>query len=241
MSQFSESNALPCGLIRTCQKYLQHAFCKDVPTIIPGRCTPPTVAGPTTPFPRTPPTVVGPTNPFPPTGRNEVCSSKAEVTNYIFDCQQQGSQEDSYKLEKMKSCLQQKFFDIIYEHNSKDSTDEMVCAKPDDVINRIGSCKISSNSIYEFKDCLIARLWDPTRPPIEDQACHTKSGPSPNKPCIFPFMWNGETYYECPIDLDDSSQRWCSTKVDLNGKHITGEGHWGHCNSKCNQPLRQPS
>ena len=96
-------------------------------------------------------------------GRNEVCSSKAEVTNYIFDCQQQGSQEDSYKLEKMKSCLQQIFFDKIYEHNSKDSTDEMVCAKPNDVLNRIDECKISSNNIYEFKDCLLSRIWTSTR------------------------------------------------------------------------------
>ena len=174
-------------------------------------------------------------------GHNEVCASKAELTKYIFDCQKQGSQEVSYSLEKMKSCLQEKFFDTIYEHNSKDSTDEMVCAKPNDVINRIGSCKISSNNIYEFKDCLLSRLLKPPTGRSRHQACQTKSGPSPNKPCIFPFMWNGETYYECPIDLDDSSQRWCSTKVDLNGKHITGEGHWGHCNSKCNQPLKKPS
>ena len=171
---------------------------------------------------------------------NEVCSSKAEVTKYIFDCQQQGSQEVSYKLEKMKSCLQQKFYDTIYEHNSRDSTDEMVCAKPNDVITRIGSCKISSDNTYEFKDCLLSRLLEPPTGRSGHQACQTKSGPSPNKPCIFPFMWRGETYNECPIDPDDSNQRWCSTKVDLNGKHITGEGHWGHCNSKCNL-RRQPS
>ena len=135
---------------------------------------------------------------------NEVCASKAELAKYIFDCQQQGSQEDSYKLEKMKSCLQQKFFDTIYEHNSKDSTDEMVCAKPDDVINRIGSCKISSNNIYEFKDCLLSRLLKPPTGRSRHQACQTKSGPSSNKPCIFPFIWRGETYYECPID-----PLWC--------------------------------
>merc|ERR1712183_494981 len=44
---------------------------------------------------------------------NHVCASKAELTKYIFDCQQQGSQEVSYSLEKMESCLQQKFMGII--------------------------------------------------------------------------------------------------------------------------------
>merc|ERR1712183_803568 len=90
---------------------------------------------------------------------NHVCASKAELTKYIFDCQQQGSQEVSYSLEKMESCLQQK----IYGHNSKDSTDEMVCAKRKDVLNRIQECKNSSNTIYSFKDCLLSRIWPSTR------------------------------------------------------------------------------
>jgi len=142
-SNFSESNALPCGLIRTCPKYLQHPRCKDVPTTIPGRCSP---------------------TPTPSTGHNEVCASKAEITKYIFDCQQQGSQEVSYSLEKMKSCLEEKlFFEQIYEQYSQDSTDEMVCAKSNDVLNRIDECKISSNNIYGFKDCLLKIIWP--RPP----------------------------------------------------------------------------
>ena len=97
-------------------------------------------------------------------GHNEVCASKAELTKYIFDCQQQGSQEVSYSLEKMKSCLQEKlFFEQIYEQYSQDSTDEMVCAKQKDVLNRIQECKNSSNNIYEFKDCLLSRIWPSTR------------------------------------------------------------------------------
>ena len=61
----------------------------------------------------------------------------------------------------------------------------------------------------------------------------TKSGPSSNQPCIFPFIWYGKTYNGCPIDPDDSSQRWCSTKVDSYGNHITGQGNWGHRSSIC--------
>jgi len=88
---------------------------------------------------------------------------------------------------------------------------------------------------------LKVRLFPPPRRIICDYSransppnlCRTKSGPSPNQPCIFPFTWNGKTYNGCPIDPEDSSERWCSTKVDSNGNHITGQGNWGHCNSKC--------
>jgi len=78
---YSESNALPCGLIRTCPNYRQHPKCLDVPTTIPGRCTPST----TTLWPRTP-TTPWPSRSSPSTGRtfHEVCSSKAEVTKYIY-------------------------------------------------------------------------------------------------------------------------------------------------------------
>ena len=79
---------------------------------------------------------------------------------------------------------------------------------------------------------LKVRLFPPPRT-IRCVFCRTKSGPSPNQPCIFPFTWNGKTYNGCPIDPEDSSQRWCSTKVDSNGKHIIGQGNWGHCNSNC--------
>ena len=68
---------------------------------------------------------------------------------------------------------------------------------------------------------------------ITANLCKTKSGPSSNQPCIFPFTWKDEKYNGCPIDPVDSSQRWCSTKVDSNGNHITGQGNWGHCDSKC--------
>jgi len=63
--------------------------------------------------------------------------------------------------------------------------------------------------------------------------CVTKSGPSSNQPCIFPFTWRGKKYNGCATNPDDSSQRWCSTKVDSNGNHITGQRNWGYCDSKC--------
>ena len=36
--QFAESNTLPCGKIKACQKHRENPLCKDVPTTIPSRC-----------------------------------------------------------------------------------------------------------------------------------------------------------------------------------------------------------
>jgi len=68
---------------------------------------------------------------------------------------------------------------------------------------------------------------------VSEDTCKTVSGPSANQPCVFPFKWNGKTYNNCPVDSDDTNETWCSTKTDSNGNHITGQGLWGHCGSKC--------
>ena len=63
--------------------------------------------------------------------------------------------------------------------------------------------------------------------------CKTVGGPDPFKKCVFPFTWNGNTYYGCPTDPDDSSKTWCSTSVDGRGNHITGQKKYGFCNDAC--------
>ena len=69
---------------------------------------------------------------------------------------------------------------------------------------------------------------------ITANLCMTKSGPSSNLPCIFPFTWKGRTFNGCPVNPEDKKQRWCSTKTDSNGNHIADQGrNWGFCNSKC--------
>ena len=75
-------------------------------------------------------------------------------------------------------------------------------------------------------------------PPPPAPECFTNGGANPNKPCIFPFTWNGAIYRGCPIDPDDENQRWCSTKVDANGLHIQGQDQWGHCSPSC--PISAP-
>ena len=37
----------------------------------------------------------------------------------------------------------------------------------------------------------------------------------------------------CPVDPDDRTKYWCSTKVDSSGNHIVGQGEYGDCSEKC--------
>ena len=50
-------------------------------------------------------------------------------------------------------------------------------------------------------------------------------------PCVFPFKLNGKIVNECLPLLEDKF--WCSTKVNEEQEHISGEGHWGICSEKC--------
>ena len=64
--------------------------------------------------------------------------------------------------------------------------------------------------------------------------CMTISGPSSNVPCIFPFTFNYVTHHECLVDNDGA---WCSTEVDDDGVHVSGQGKWGICGPGC--PIRK--
>ena len=63
--------------------------------------------------------------------------------------------------------------------------------------------------------------------------CITNGGPNPGKPCIFPFIFKGVTYNACPPDPKEKSETWCSTKVDGNKNHVTGEKEYGFCSRNC--------
>jgi len=64
-------------------------------------------------------------------------------------------------------------------------------------------------------------------------SCSTVGGPDPYKQCKFPFTWNGNTYYGCPVDPDHRGKRWCSTQVDGYGNHVTGKRKYGFCSNTC--------
>ena len=46
-------------------------------------------------------------------------------------------------------------------------------------------------------------------------------------------------YTGCPPDPVEAGERWCSTKVDKKGNHITGKGFYGLCKSNC--PIHKPT
>jgi len=68
--------------------------------------------------------------------------------------------------------------------------------------------------------------------PFERGEClNTIGGPGEGKPCIFPFTFakTGKKYTECTTD--GGHEYWCSTKVDDEGFHLSG--NWGECGEGC--------
>jgi len=86
------------------------------------------------------------------------------------------------------------------------------------ITNRWGDCNTDIES-----SCEVEVLKFPS--------CTTRAGPSPNRPCIFPFRHNGKTYSGCTTDT--LGQPWCSTATYTNGSHISGQGKYGLCPSTC--------
>ena len=68
----------------------------------------------------------------------------------------------------------------------------------------------------------------------DEEVCLTsKDSVASEKECVFPFTFNNFTYNGCPTDPIDTTKRWCSTKVDETGTHITGGDNWGYCTKGC--------
>ena len=68
-----------------------------------------------------------------------------------------------------------------------------------------------------------------------DPNCRTTSDSpagSQNVPCALPFRFQGKLKNGCTTDADPDGRYWCSTKVDQDGNHVRGFGHWGYCQLK---------
>merc|ERR1711953_1421156 len=80
-------------------------------------------------------------------------------------------------------------------------------------------CATTTNSYYinsQWGNCAsnCPGVDSETQP---EEVCMTKSGATPNLPCVFPFRHWGKTYWTCTTDGD--KKPWCSTKVDRYGNH----------------------
>ena len=67
----------------------------------------------------------------------------------------------------------------------------------------------------------------------DTKVCKTIGGGSPNTKCVFPFKIKGKIYNACTDYSSTDGAFWCSTKVDSNGNHISGQKLWGVCGPNC--------
>ena len=56
------------------------------------------------------------------------------------------------------------------------------------------------------------------------------NGGKPNTDCVFPFHYKGIVYTAC-TDSGSEGNFWCSTKVDDEWNHVTG--NWKRCEPMC--------
>ena len=54
---------------------------------------------------------------------------------------------------------------------------------------------------------------------------------SENKPCIFPFTYENQTFHDCTTFND--TEPWCSTKTYNESNQHFGDGYFGYCDSNC--------
>ena len=58
---------------------------------------------------------------------------------------------------------------------------------------------------------------------FQESSCLTATGLTPDKPCIFPFIYNGVTYNHCiwgEHEANFDGDHWCSTKVNETGTFL---------------------
>ena len=53
-----------------------------------------------------------------------------------------------------------------------------------------------------------------------------------NKPCIFPFYYDGKKITKCRQSWKDIKP-WCATDVDENNNYISDRAAWHWCPSTC--------
>jgi len=87
-----------------------------------------------------------------------------------------------------------------------------------------------SQTLYEVTASGVPRLWNydiVNSNRLKDRSCDTQGSGPYNQACVFPFRYQGATYYNCTTA--GSAAEWCSTKTDATNSHISG--YWGNCDS----------
>jgi len=99
-----------------------------------------------------------------------------------------------------------------------------------------------------YCDCPTTSTCDFSGPNCQNEqkkkccAIKTENGVGEPTSCQFPFKYGGYTFNECTFYKASNAGRnqgWCSTKVDSEGKHVSG--HWGNCAVGCPKELEMCS
>jgi len=69
-------------------------------------------------------------------------------------------------------------------------------------------------------------------------SCVAYGGPGAGQICKFPFTYENVKYFDCAGRNEGNSEGWCSTKMDINGAHLTGPvndtlKYVGFCDESC--------
>jgi len=72
----------------------------------------------------------------------------------------------------------------------------------------------------------------PSPNPGGASSCRTVGGGRVGASCVFPFVFRGKRFTGCTKFGADDGKYWCSTRTGSGDAHVTGQGQWGHCDTR---------
>ena len=82
-----------------------------------------------------------------------------------------------------------------------------------------------------FKDFFLFSEVNCTDSTLGD--CHTVTGPNLCANCVFPFKYQGETFYGCTHVNQASLRPWCATNETYDENELNTNKLWGDCSESC--------
>ena len=82
-----------------------------------------------------------------------------------------------------------------------------------------------------FLQCFdLTTASDQIRSIIGDESeCETIGGDK----CVFPFSYQGRTYFACTADDSDNGAPWCAVQVQADSRRTVLRGKWEDCSPEC--------
>ena len=63
----------------------------------------------------------------------------------------------------------------------------------------------------------------------DESECETIGGDK----CVFPFSYQGRTYFACTADDSDNGAPWCAVQVQADSRRTVLRGKWEDCSPEC--------